>query len=231
MKDRHLLFKYIFGLTVYILFFPLAVSATDSFIHFKRLSVDDGLSQNTVLALTQDHNNKIWVGTIDGLNWYEGSRFVSYYKAPDDTTSLANNHVISLHTDSKGTVWVGTQVGLSRYNIVGNSKYGSSIFSKITAAVEEGKKEFPFTLGQNQYDFIDYQDFCIQVAEAICQNKEQGIINICSGRPEKLADRVERFINENNYDIKLQYGVFPDRPYDSKAIWGDNTKISKILNN
>ena len=112
MKDRHLLFRYLFGLTVCILFFPLAVSAADSFIHFKRLSVDDGLSQNTVLALTQDHNNKLWVGTIDGLNWYEGSRFVSYYKAPDDTTSLANNHVYSLHTDSKGTVWVGTQVGM-----------------------------------------------------------------------------------------------------------------------
>ena len=104
MKDRHLLFKYLFGLTVCILFFPLAVSAADSFIHFKRLSVDDGLSQNTVLALTQDHNNKLWVGTIDGLNWYEGSRFVSYYKAPDDTTSLANNHVYSLHTDSKGKI-------------------------------------------------------------------------------------------------------------------------------
>lgn len=44
---------------------------------------------------------------------------------------------------------------LRGYYIVGNSKYGSSIFSKITAAVEEGKKEFPFTLGQNQYDFID----------------------------------------------------------------------------
>lgn len=121
MKDRHLLLKYILRLSVFILFFPLYVGlAADTPVHFKRLSVDDGLSQNTVLALTQDHNNKIWIGTIDGLNWYEGSRFVSYYKVPDDTTSLANNHVYSLHTDRKGTVWVGTQVGLSRYNIVGN---------------------------------------------------------------------------------------------------------------
>lgn len=119
---------------------------------------------------------------------------------------------------------------LRGYYIVGNSKYGSSIFSKITAAVEEGKKEFPFTLGQNQYDFIDYPEFCKQVAAAVGQQSEQGIINICSGRPEKLADRVERFIKENNYDIELQYGVFPDRPYDSKAIWGDDTKIEKILN-
>ena len=115
------------------------------------------------------------------------------------------------------------------YYIVGNSKVGSSIFSKITAAVDEGKKEFPFTLGQNQYDFIDYPDFCLQVAAVVGQQKEQRIINICSGRPEKLADRVERFIKDNKYDIRLQYGAFPDRPYDSKAIWGDDTKIVRIM--
>ncbi len=118
---------------------------------------------------------------------------------------------------------------LRGYYIVGNSKYGSSIFSKITAAVEEGKKEFPFTIGQNQYDFIDYDDFCKQVVACITQNEINGIINICSGKPEKLADRVERFIKENNYDIKLIYGAFPDRPYDSKAVWGDDEKIEKII--
>ena len=117
---------------------------------------------------------------------------------------------------------------LRGYYIVGNSQYGSSIFSKITAAVKEGKKEFPFTMGQNQYDFIDYEEFCNQVALAVCQNDINGIINICSGKPEKLADRVEKFIKENGYDIKLIYGAFPDRPYDSKAVWGDNKKIEKI---
>lgn len=115
------------------------------------------------------------------------------------------------------------------YYIVGNFKYGSSIFSKIVATAEEGKSEFPFTLGQNQYDFIDYPEFCTQVAAVVEQSQEQGIINICSGRPEKLADRVERFIKENKYNIKLQYGAFPDRPYDSKAIWGDSTKIEQIM--
>jgi len=118
---------------------------------------------------------------------------------------------------------------LRGYYIVGNTKFGSSIFSKITNAVNEGKKEFPFTLGRNQYDFIDYIDFCEQVSASVLQKKEQGIINICSGHPEKLADRVERFIKDNNYDIKLKYGAFPDRPYDSKAIWGDSSKIDKIM--
>lgn len=118
---------------------------------------------------------------------------------------------------------------LRGYYIVGNTEFGSSIFSKIAQAVKKGEKTFPFTMGQNQYDFIDYDDFCEDVALTIVQNEVTGIINICSGKPEKLADRVERFIQENNYNIKLEYGAFPDRPYDSKAVWGDNKKISKIL--
>ncbi len=118
---------------------------------------------------------------------------------------------------------------LRGYYIVGNSSHGSSIFSKIAAAELAEEKTFPFTWGQNQYDFIDYDEFCQQVAAAVRQNKVNGIINICSGKPEKLADRVERFIKENNYKIKLKYGAFPDRPYDSKAVWGDNHKIMTIL--
>lgn len=120
---------------------------------------------------------------------------------------------------------------LRGYYIVGNSKFGSSIFSKITLAEEEGKKEFPFTMGQNQYDFTDYDDFCSQVALTVTQSKVNGIINICSGKPEKLADRVERFIKENGYKIKLVYGAYPDRPYDSKAIWADDRKIKEIIKN
>ena len=92
-----------------------------------------------------------------------------------------------------------------------------------------GKSTFPFTLGLNQFDFIDYEKMCHQIAAVVRQNKVSGIINCCSGRPEKLADRVERYIKENNYRIKLEYGAFPDRPYDSKAVWGDDKKIREIL--
>ncbi|WP_022932593.1 NAD-dependent epimerase/dehydratase family protein [Treponema bryantii] len=115
------------------------------------------------------------------------------------------------------------------YYIVGNSEKGASIFSKITAAEKEGKTEFPFTTGRNQYDFIDYDEFCKQIANVIINNEVLGIINCCSGIPESLASRVERFIKDNNYKIKLNYGAFPDRPYDSLAVWGDNSKIQKIL--
>lgn len=115
------------------------------------------------------------------------------------------------------------------FYIVGNSDKGSSIFSKITLAEREGKKDFPFTTGINQYDFLDYDIFCEQIANVTINNNHLGIINCCSGKPESLASRVERFIKENNYKIKLNYGVYPDRPYDSLAVWGDNKIIKEIM--
>ncbi len=115
------------------------------------------------------------------------------------------------------------------FYIVDNTVKGCSIFSKIIQASFDGKKTFPFTSGINQYDFLDFDEFCKQVAAITLNNSEFGIINACSGKPEKLASRVERFIKDNSLDIKLEYGAFPDRPYDSLAVWGDDSKIKKIL--
>lgn len=120
---------------------------------------------------------------------------------------------------------------LRGYYIVSPLEYGCSIFSKIAVAASEGKVEFPFTSGTNRYDFLDYEDFCRYAALAVSQDEITGIINICSGEPVSLGERVERFIKENHFDIHLNYGAFPDRPYDSKAVWGDSDKIRKIIEN
>lgn len=44
-----------------------------------------------------------------------------------------------------------------------------------------------------------------------------------------MAEQVETFIKEHGFDIKLEYGAFPDRPYDSPVIYGDDKKIKAIL--
>ncbi len=44
-----------------------------------------------------------------------------------------------------------------------------------------------------------------------------------------LAERVEGYIADNGLNIALDYGAFPDRPYDSPGVWGDATKIRAIL--
>ena len=115
--------------------------------------------------------------------------------------------------------------------MVGNACFGNSVFSKILAADKKGQVLFPFTSGLNQCDFLDYDQFCLQTAAAVEQSDITGIINICSGRPQKLSDRVERFLQENNLKIRLDYGKYPDRSYDSKAVWGDSKRIDEIMKN
>lgn len=119
---------------------------------------------------------------------------------------------------------------LRAFYITGDDFKSNSIFSKIVRAVKEGKKEFPFTMGKNKYDFIDVDTLAEMIVAASVQSRINGIINVCTGKPISLAERVEKFILENNYDIKLNYGIFPDRPYDSPGVWGDPQKIDAILN-
>jgi len=119
---------------------------------------------------------------------------------------------------------------LRAYYIYGDDARASSIFAKIISAVEAGKNEFPFTSGTAKYDFISIYDLAKQIVAASTQNEITGIINVCSGNPVPLGTQVEQFIKDHNFNLKLKYGAFPDRPYDSPCIWGDNTKICHILN-
>jgi signal transduction histidine kinase/ligand-binding sensor domain-containing protein len=84
---------------------------------FTRFSIEQGLSQNTVQAITQDKQGFLWFGTQDGLCRYDGYSFLTFRAKKNDSTSLAVSAISALMVDSKGTLWVGTEGGgLSRYN-------------------------------------------------------------------------------------------------------------------
>lgn len=118
---------------------------------------------------------------------------------------------------------------LRAYYIIGDDLHNNSVFSKIVKMEKEGAEKFPFTSGKNLYDFISIDELAYQIARAVTQDKERGIINCCTGKPVSLADKVEEFIAENHYKIKPEYGAFPDRPYDSPGTWGNPDKINRIL--
>lgn len=202
----------------------------DGFIHYSDTHIKDlPKHYSFIKSMVESGIKKVVVmGSMHEIGFFEGCIKADTPCHPITPYGISKNALRDLTdmlTKKKNIVFQW----LRGYYIVVNSKVGSSIFSKIVAAVEEGKTEFPFTLGQNQYDFIEYDEFCKRVAAAVEQDEINGIINICSGYPEKLADRVERFIHDNGYSIKLKYGAFPDRPYDSKALWGDASKIEAIL--
>ncbi len=115
------------------------------------------------------------------------------------------------------------------YYIYGDDRRNNSIFTRLLEAVERGDSTLPFTSGRNRYDFIDVRELADQIAVASTAPGVTGILNCSSGEPVSLADQVERFIADQGLPISLEYGAFPDRPYDSPAVWGDASRIRELM--
>jgi len=80
-------------------------------MRFDRISIEQGLSQNTVICMLQDRKGFIWIGTQDGLNKYDGYSFTTYKNDRFDPGSLSDNSIRSLCVDGSGILWIGTDGG------------------------------------------------------------------------------------------------------------------------
>ncbi len=171
------------------------------------------------------------MGTMHEIGYWEGSIDENTPANPISKYGIAKNCLRqSIFNFVKAKEDVVLQ-WLRAYYITGDDARNQSIFSKIIQAEKKGQEFFPFTSGKNLYDFIDVHDLACQIVAASCQDEVKGIIECCTGKPIPLAEKVEDFIHNNQMKIKLQYGAFPDRDYDSPGVWGSAEKISHILRN
>ena len=186
--------------------------------HYKFLTrlINDGLQQLAVMGTM--HEIGYWEGAIDETT---PCNPLSMYGIAKD--ALRRSMMLYCKNNNCILQW------LRCYYILGDDKKNNSIFCKLLKADEEGKKTFPFTSGKNQYDFIEVDELAKMLSSAVLQKEVTGIINCCTGKPMSLGNRVEQFINDNNLDITLDYGAFPDRPYDSPCEYGNSEKINSIL--
>ena len=202
----------------------------DGFIHNSSKHSEDLPKHIKFLTNLIDHGIKkiVSMGTMHEVGYHEGAIDEFTPCNPQTPYAIAKNELrkyLESYCKSKGCKFQW----LRGFYLYGDDKYGNSIFCKLRQAVVEGKKTFPFTSGKNKYDFIHIDEFAKQVAKCTMQDDVLGIINCCSGKPVSLAEQVEWYIKYNDLPISLEYGKYPDRPYDSPCIYGDSTKIEKIM--
>lgn len=108
---------------LYILFLLLTAGTTHAAPNppILHLGIEQGLSNNTVRCIIQDHYGFMWFGTYDGLNRYDGQNFKVFRNKFSDSNSLVNNIITAIVEDDHHFIWIGTRQGLSRYNpLLGN---------------------------------------------------------------------------------------------------------------
>jgi signal transduction histidine kinase/ligand-binding sensor domain-containing protein/DNA-binding response OmpR family regulator len=99
-----------------MIFFPAMPCKAQEAIDLVRAPSQNHISENASRAMIKDDLGYIWIGTIDGLNRYDGYQFRIYQNDPLDSTSISGNYITRLLQDSSGAIWVGTHGGLNRYS-------------------------------------------------------------------------------------------------------------------
>jgi dTDP-6-deoxy-L-talose 4-dehydrogenase (NAD+) len=167
------------------------------------------------------------LGTMHEIGYWEGAIEADTPTNPSTLYGIAKD---ALRRAAFATLASKTELTWLRcYYIYGDDRRNHSIFTRLLQAVDEGKTTFPFTTGRNKYDFIDVAELGRQIAVAATTAGLVGTINCGSGVPVSLGEQVEEFIRANDLPIALEYGAFPDRQYDSPAVWGDATVIQELM--
>ncbi|RPI75774.1 MAG: hybrid sensor histidine kinase/response regulator [Ignavibacteriales bacterium] len=121
-------------------------------VRFKHLTINNGLSQNAVFAILQDHKGFMWFGTKDGLNRYDGYSFRVYQHNSFDSTSISDNYISFLFEDSHGTFWIGTlSGGLNRFKR--ESDTFEHIHYNLSSSLNINESEI-LSIAEDSYDHL-----------------------------------------------------------------------------
>lgn len=71
-------------------------------VRFKQLSITEGLSHNTVNAISQDSKGFMWFGTRNGLCRYDGYNITRYFHEEGDSTTISHDFITKLYNDPAG---------------------------------------------------------------------------------------------------------------------------------
>ena len=126
----------------------------------KRLGVEDGMSSNYVVSVTQDKKGYLWIATESGLNRFDGRQFNIYTK---NNSGLSGNKLnVVLADPYENKVWIGTQrdglcyfdyetENISRIPATGNYMLSNDI-TDLSVAADSGLWITHYHFGVDYYD-------------------------------------------------------------------------------
>lgn len=74
---------------------------------FRNFSATEGLNSNQALSIFQNDDRLLWVGTMEGINFFDGIKFTS----PDFLSEIRKKVIYDI-TKIDGEIFIGTSTGL-----------------------------------------------------------------------------------------------------------------------
>ncbi len=121
---------------MHLLFFLSPVHSQN--ISFQKVGLADGLSQVSVLAIHQDHLNRMWFGTRNGLNCWDGVRMKQFYPDDRDSTTLKDHNIIQI-VQLENSLWLRSNMGqVSRLDLE-TLTFKKYILKEVKSITVQGK--------------------------------------------------------------------------------------------
>lgn len=102
-------------LALFIFFFHITKSQ-EFYYSFEHITIEDGLSSNSITEILQDNKGFIWFSSANGLNRYDGSS-VKIYKFDSWNNEKIDNNIISMCKDNQDCLWLSYPKGLYKFNL------------------------------------------------------------------------------------------------------------------
>ena len=199
------------------------------------------LSNNDIRVVYSDREDRIWVGTFNGLNLYNPAtdnftHYMSWNKG------LTNDVIISIFEDSKGNLWVGTLGGglnvydKSKRSFVGYNFRGGKSYSIINSITEDKNG---FIWAGTNHGLISFRPFTNTFRKYTIQNNLQGY-EFTSGAVLRAKNGQLFFGGHNGFNIVDPYHlavnkrvpkiVFTDfELFNNKVSIGANSVLKRAI--
>lgn len=169
---------------------------------FKQITIKEGLSQSSILAIIQDREGFMWFGTGNGLNKFDGYTFTVYINDPYNPASISDNEISAIYEDTEGYIWIGTIKGkLNKFNRVNETfeQYDLQYDRDFKSNLKESYTSYPIS-------FVRNDDISIT---SISADKNGNLLVGTWGnglfRFDKETGYSEHFYNEPNNPQSLSY--------------------------
>lgn len=117
-------------------------------------TTENGLPDNEVISIVQSADGYLWIGTLNGLARFDGSKFTPFDEM--NTPGLNSDRIVFLFEDRQTNLWIGTQS--SGLEMIQNGQMKSfeketSGIGPVTAASEDGGSDVYF---YSEYGLAQY---------------------------------------------------------------------------
>jgi len=109
------------------------------------------------------------------------------------------------------------------FYMYGEGQSALSLYSKLKEAVLRGDKVFNMSGGEQLRDYLPVTEVAQQIVCLAKSQSDLGVVNLCSGKPISVRNLVEKWLEDNGWDMNLNFAYYSYPDYEPMAFWGDKT--------